>query len=67
MDAGRIALARLDALESQRKSFAFEATLASQGLARRLERLEGRGYLGAHRVSLAAGQWSWRWRELPSA
>src|SRR3990170_3180894 len=45
MDAGRIALARLDALESQRKSFAFEATLASQGLARRLERLKGRGYL----------------------
>ena len=45
MDAGRITLARLDALESQRKSFAFEATLASQGLARRLERLKGRGYL----------------------
>lgn len=45
MDAGRITLARLDALESQGKSFAFEATLASQGLARRLERLKGRGYL----------------------
>ena len=45
MDAGRITLARLDALESQGRSFAFEATLASQGLARRLERLKGRGYL----------------------
>ena len=44
MDAGRITLARLDVLESQGKSFAFEATLASQGLARRLERLKGRGY-----------------------
>ena len=45
MDAGRITLTRLDALESQQKSFAFEATLASQGLARRLERLKGRSYL----------------------
>ncbi len=45
MDAGRITLARLDTLESQGRSFAFEATLASQGLARRLERLKGRGYL----------------------
>ena len=45
MDAGRITLARLDVLESQGKSFAFEATLASQGLARRLERLKGQGYL----------------------
>ena len=45
MDAGRITLARLDALESQGKSFAFEATFASQGLARRLARLKGRGYL----------------------
>jgi predicted ABC-type ATPase len=45
MDAGRITLARLDALESQRKSFAFEATLASQGLARRLDRLKSHGYL----------------------
>ena len=45
MDAGRITLARLDALESQGRSFAFEATLASQGLARRLGRLKGRGYL----------------------
>ena len=45
IDAGRITLARLDVLESQGKSFAFEATLASQGLARRLERLKGRGYL----------------------
>ena len=45
MDAGRITLARLDVLESQGKSFAFEATLASHGLARRLERLKRRGYL----------------------
>ena len=45
IDAGRITLARLDALESQGKSFAFEATLASQGLARRLGRLKSRGYL----------------------
>ena len=33
LEAGRIMLARLDALESQRKSFAFESTLASQALA----------------------------------
>ncbi len=44
MEAGRITLARLDVLESQGKSFAFEATLASLRLARRLERLKGRGY-----------------------
>lgn len=45
IEAGRITLTRLDALESQGKSFAFESTLASQGLARRLERLRRRGYL----------------------
>ncbi len=42
LDAGRIMLKRLDDLESQGKSFAFEATLASQALARRLERLKKR-------------------------
>jgi len=44
LDAGRIMLNRLDELEAQRKSFAFEATLASQALARRLARLKTRGY-----------------------
>lgn len=44
IEAGRLTLARLDVLETQRRSFAFEATLASQGLARRLERLKSRGY-----------------------
>ena len=43
-EAGRITLARLDSLEAQRKSFAFEATLASHALARRLTRLKKRGY-----------------------
>ena len=37
LEAGRIMLNRLNALESQRKSFAFEATLASRALARRRE------------------------------
>ena len=41
MEAGRIMLARLDDLESQRKSFAFESTLASRTLARRLVRMRG--------------------------
>jgi hypothetical protein len=36
VEAGRITLQRLSVLEAQRKSFAFESTLASQGLARRL-------------------------------
>jgi len=45
IEAGRIMLARLDVLESEGKSFAFESTLASQALARRLERLRQRGYL----------------------
>jgi predicted ABC-type ATPase len=44
VEAGRITLQRLSALEAQRKSFAFESTLASQGLARRLDRLKQSGY-----------------------
>ena len=44
IEAGRVMLARLDYLESQRRSFAFEATLASHALARRLERLRNHGY-----------------------
>ena len=36
-------LARLDYLDSQRKSFAFESTLASRTLAPRLERLRAHG------------------------
>lgn len=44
IEAGRITLNRLDALEAQFKSFAFESTLASQGLGRRLERLKAHGY-----------------------
>jgi predicted ABC-type ATPase len=44
IEAGRITLARLDALASQHRSFAFESTLASQSLARRLERLKKAGY-----------------------
>lgn len=44
MEAGRITLARLDSLESQRQSFAFESTLASHALVRRLRRLKKRGY-----------------------
>jgi predicted ABC-type ATPase len=44
LEAGRITLARLDSLESQRESFAFESTLASHALVRRLRRLKKRGY-----------------------
>lgn len=44
LEAGRMTLARLDALEGQRRSFAFESTLASNGLARRLARLSAAGY-----------------------
>jgi predicted ABC-type ATPase len=51
LEAGRIMLKRLDSLEAQGKSFAFEATLASQSLARRLERLKREGY-GVHIVYL---------------
>lgn len=44
VEAGRIMLARLEALASAHVSFAFEATLASQSLARRLGALRQRGY-----------------------
>ena len=44
VEAGRLTLARLGALEAQGKSFAFEATQASNGLARRLARLRAHGY-----------------------
>ena len=44
VEAGRLTLARLDALEAQHKRFAFEATLASHGLVRRLARLKDGGY-----------------------
>lgn len=44
LEAGRITLRRLDDLESQRKSFAFESTLSSHVLARRLMRLRQHGY-----------------------
>ena len=36
LEAGRITLKRLDDLESQRRSFAFESTLSSHALAKRL-------------------------------
>ena len=44
VEAGRLTLARLNTLEAQGKSFAFEATLASLSLVRRLERLRSVGY-----------------------
>ena len=44
IEAGRVTLERLDALERQRKSFAFESTLSSHGLVRRLQRLKASGY-----------------------
>ena len=44
IEAGRVTLERLDALERQRKSFAFESTLSSHGLVRRLQRLKDSGY-----------------------
>lgn len=44
LEAGRITLKRLDGLESQRKSFAFESTLSSHVLAKRLDRLQQHGY-----------------------
>lgn len=44
IEAGRITLARLDALASQRQSFAFESTLASRSLARRLKGLKNADY-----------------------
>jgi len=51
LDASRIMLRRLDELEDQRKSFAFETTLASQALARRFARLKAGAYR-AHVVFL---------------
>ena len=44
INAGRIMLERLDYLESRGTTFAFESTLASQGLAPRLARLKEHGY-----------------------
>lgn len=44
MEAGRLTIRRLDTLEAERKSFAFESTLASYGLATRLARLRAAGY-----------------------
>jgi predicted ABC-type ATPase len=44
LEAGRIMLERLGRLEAQRKRFAFEATLASHSLARRLQRLRAAAY-----------------------
>ena len=44
IEAGRIMLRRLDVLASRRISFAFESTLASRGLVRRLDRLRAIGY-----------------------
>ena len=44
LEAGRLTLARLDALALRRRSFAFESTLASQSLARRLLALRDGGY-----------------------
>lgn len=44
LEAGRVTLQRLDALEGQRQSFAFESTLSSHGLIRRLRRLSDSGY-----------------------
>jgi predicted ABC-type ATPase len=44
VEAGRLTLARLDALQAQGKSFAFEATLAGRGLIGRLRRLRASGY-----------------------
>jgi predicted ABC-type ATPase len=44
IEAGRIMLRRLDHLAAARVSFAFESTLASKGLARRLEAFQAIGY-----------------------
>jgi predicted ABC-type ATPase len=51
LEAGRVMLARLDYLESQRRSFAVESTLSGHALARRLARLKDRSY-GVHIVYL---------------
>lgn len=44
IEAGRIALAKLDELERERKDFAIETTLASRSLAQRITRLREIGY-----------------------
>jgi len=44
LEAGRITLKRLDGLALQGKSFAFESTLSSHTLGRRLSRLKAEGY-----------------------
>jgi predicted ABC-type ATPase len=44
IEAGRIMLARLDYLEAEGRRFAFESTLSSHTLARRLTRLKQRAY-----------------------
>lgn len=50
-EAGRIMLARLGALAEQRRSFAFETTLASKSFAHRVKQLKMEGYQ-AHIVFL---------------
>lgn len=44
LQAGRLALQRMDELEARRESFAVETTLASRSLAPRMDRLKGVGY-----------------------
>ena len=44
LEAGRLALVKLDALEAQKASFALETTLASRSLVSRLLRLRSVGY-----------------------
>ncbi len=44
IQAARIALEMMDALEERRESFALETTLATRSLARRIVRLRGCGY-----------------------
>lgn len=44
INAGRLLLARVDGLESHRRNFAFETTLATRMLASRVERWKARGY-----------------------
>ena len=43
-EAGRVMLNRLHDLAAQRKTFAFESTLAARSYVRRVERLRGDGY-----------------------
>jgi len=51
LQAGRLMLQRLDELEAQRASFAFETTLAARSFAPRLRRMAASGY-GVHLVFL---------------